>query len=170
MDTAVNGLEAPTPQQRAGMRHAIFAQCFGCLALLAYRNGIMLVFLFLARECLPVGVLFTVGLSHLLFGLVYAVSSVAISTEMLALIPPDHKSLSTSLCMVLMRGGGALSGLLAAYALKLGLLRESWTLWGRTMSSYDALLLACGVMVVLLVVTLGLVPSVLNKSQWVPQG
>lgn len=128
-----------------------------------------LVFLFLSRDALPVPPVMTAGASHFLFGFSYAVSSVAISTEMLALIPPENKSLSTSLCMTLMKGGSGLSGLLSAWALSLGVLSDTWTLWGQTLSSYDAILLGYGGMVVLLVVTLGLVPSVLNKSEWMPQ-
>jgi len=68
-----------------------------------------------------------------------------------------------------MKGGIGLSGLLSAWALSLGVLSDSWTLWGQALSSYDAILLGYGGMVVLLVVTLGLVPSVLSKSEWMPQ-
>ena len=125
--------------------------------------------LFLARGCVPGSTVAVIGLAHFLFGFVFAVSSVSISTEMLALIPAENKSLSTSLCMALMKGGGGLSGVMSAWALNLGFLKDDWTLWGQPMSSYDAILLVYAAMVVLLVVTLGLVPSVLNKSQWVPQ-
>jgi MFS family permease len=126
--------------------------------------------LFLARGAAPWSILYTLGSLRFLFGLVGAASSIAISTELLALIPPEDKSLSTSVCMTLARAGGALSGVLSAWVLKLGILQESWVLGGLNLSSYDTLLLACGVMVLILTVTLGLVPSVIRKSEWMPGG
>ena len=60
-------------------------------------------------------------------------------------------------------------GLISAAILKTGVLRESWTLLEKEMSQYDAILLAYAAMIVLMVVTLGLVPSVLRKAEWVPQ-
>jgi hypothetical protein len=71
--------------------------------------------------------------------------------------------------MVLISLGQALSGLLAAAALKLGFLQPTWQVLGRSLSSYDAILLAYAVLIVLMVVTLGLVPSVIGKSQWIPR-
>jgi membrane protein YdbS with pleckstrin-like domain len=40
---------------------------------------------------------------------------------------------------------------------------------GAQMSAYDTLLLVSAVMIVLLVVTLGLVPSVVRKAEWIPK-
>jgi MFS family permease len=125
--------------------------------------------LFLLRGLAPVSPIQAVSALRFLFGFVAAASSIAISTELLALIPPQNKSLSTSVCMTLSRAGGALSGLLSAWVLKLGLLQESWTFWGLNLSSYDSLLLACGAMVLILTVTLGLVPSVIARHEWVPE-
>jgi len=106
---------------------------------------------------------------HFVYGSVWAASSIAISTEMLALIPPDNKSISTSICTVLMRLGGALSGALSAWAIQAGFLSEQWTLLGRALSQYDTILLGFAIMVIMLVVTLGLVPSVMRKAEWVPR-
>lgn len=127
----------------------------------------VLMLLFLARSVAPEFIVWVVGTIHLLFGVVWAASSIAISTEMLALVPADSKALSTSFCMTLHRGGGALSGAVTAAALKLGMLNESWQFMGQTLTRYDTILVAFGVMVILLVVTLGLVPSVLRKAEWV---
>jgi len=127
--------------------------------------GVVLV-VFVARAIVP-GILvpFIAALSFL-FGFVRAISSIAISTELLALMPADNKSLSSSTCMALQTSGGALSGVLAAWALQAGMLSPRWSLRGLEMTAYDSVLLACAAMIVLLVVTLGLVPSVLRKSQW----
>ena len=72
--------------------------------------------------------------------------------------------MSASLNLTFLRGGQAVSGLIIAWALKLGILSESWSLFGATLGAYDSILLACGVMVLLLVVTLGLVPSVVRSK------
>lgn len=124
---------------------------------------------FMLRLAVPGLMLYWIGLLHAAFGVAYAGSSIAISTEMLALIPPHHKSLSTSLNVMLMQVGAALSGLLSGWLLKLGLFAESWQLGSLPMTRYDAILLCCAGMVILLVVTLGLVPSVIRKAEWYPR-
>ena len=102
-------------------------------------------------------------------GAACAGSGLAITSEMLALVPKENKALSTSLGNSMVLSGGAFSGLIAAGILKIDLLKDRWMFWGREMSQYDAVLLAYGVMIVLMVVTLGLVPSVLRKTEWMPQ-
>jgi MFS family permease len=98
------------------------------------------------------------------FGTVSAASTIAITTEMLALAPPERKSLSTGVCQTLMSAGSAMSGILASGAIASGMLRDRWTFLGQEASAFDALLVLDAVVVVLLVVTLGLVPSVVGKA------
>ncbi|OGV66370.1 MAG: hypothetical protein A3K19_06255 [Lentisphaerae bacterium RIFOXYB12_FULL_65_16] len=124
---------------------------------------------FLARGVMGDLMPIALGVLHFGFGFVTAASSVAISTEMLALIPPENKSLSTAICNALLQGGGALSGLVIAMALKLGLLNDTWTAFGQTLTAYDSLVLAFGGMIVLLVIALGLVPSVLRRAESDPR-
>lgn len=126
--------------------------------------------LFLLRAQSPWSMMSTLSVLHMAYGFLQAGSSIAIATEMLALIPPRNKSVSTSSCIVLLQVGTALSGLLAAWALKFQLLSDTWQLRGAAMTAYDTILLTWAVMVVLLVVTLGLVPSVIRKAEWVPRG
>jgi predicted MFS family arabinose efflux permease len=101
-----------------------------------------------------------------LFGMVWAASSVAFTVEMYALIPSEGKSLSTSVFMTLQGAGASLGGMLPAWAIRLGMFSETWTLAGTPRSDYDALLLICGTLVVVIAVTLGLVPSVTGRAQW----
>lgn len=122
------------------------------------------ILLYLVRGLFGTPVVYAVAPLRFLFGFIFACASCAISTELLALIPPRNKSMSTTLCTTLLRAGRALSGLLAGWVLDLGFIRETWTLWGLDLSDYDALLLVYGVMVTLLVVTLGLVPSVMGGA------
>ncbi|MBE7462311.1 MAG: MFS transporter [Planctomycetes bacterium] len=125
---------------------------------------------FLLRGLVPLPMVGYLGTLNLLFGMLLAASNVAISTEMLALIPAEGKSVSTALCMTLVAGGQAGSGFFAAAGIELGLFRESWSLLGHTLGVYDALLMIYGVMVFVMVVALGLVPSVLRKAEWAPRG
>lgn len=125
--------------------------------------------LFVGRALVPAGALYVVGALRVLFGMVYAASTIAISSELLSLIPPENKSLSTSIASTMNRLSGAVAGLLFAGVLEVGMLRSRWELWGMEMSQYDGLLLACAIMVVVLVVTLGLVPSVIGRAQYLPR-
>lgn len=121
---------------------------------------------FLLRAFMPLSLLGSVGALALLFGLVQAASSVAISSEMLAIIPEDSKTMATAVNLSLMYLGVSLSGIFSSRMLKMGMLSDSWKMLGCELGSYDSLLLICGAMVFLLVVTLGLVPSVIKKVQW----
>ena len=139
---------------------------------LACHFGFALVMLaFLGRAFVSASVLpFALGVIHFALGMAMAASSISISTEILALIPPEDKSLSTAVCTTLQRAGQGLSGLICAWMLRLGILNPTWTLFGREMTSYDTLVLLFACMIVVLVVALGLVPSVLRKAEWLPRG
>ena len=123
----------------------------------------------LFRDLLPVDAVWFALVAHVGYGVCMAASSVAMASELLALIPAQNKALSTSLWWAFQRAGKSLSGGAMAAALSLGLLAESWTWLGEARTSYDALLLAFSGLVALMVVTLGLVPSVVGKAGWVPQ-
>lgn len=127
-------------------------------------------FTLVLRNLIPVPELLTVSTFSVLLGVIQGATGIATSSEMMALIPRENKSLSTGLLTTLWSGGIACSGLLSAQVLKWKLLQPEWLLGGQTVSHYDTLLLGSAVMLVLLLVTLGLVPSVLGiHSQWVPQ-
>jgi len=130
----------------------------------------VLMFLFLFRAATPLATIGVVGGLHLLFGFTWAASSIAITTELLGLLPTGNQSLAASLIETFLRGGEALSGALCAWVLKIQLLREEWSLWGQSLSQYDGLLLGYGLLVIVAVVTLGLVPSVLHKAETLPHG
>lgn len=142
--------------------HVVFIYCHFSYA--------ALMFLFCARGAIPLPAPLTIAVVQTLFGFSIAGSSIAISSEMLALIPSHNKSLATALSYMMLQGGTALSGILSAKALQSGALAKEWSLYGLSMSRYDSILLGCGIMVLFLVVTLGLVPSVIRKSQWAPRG
>jgi len=141
---------------RIGTKY-VFMSCHFAFALL--------LFSFLLRDFVALPLLFFIGIPALLFGLVQAVSGVAISSEMLAVMPHDHKVMGTALNLALMYMGISMSGIFSSQMLKLGILSPVWKFGSAAMGPYDALLLICSVMIGLLVVTLGLIPSVLTTPR-----
>ncbi|MCX6993881.1 MAG: MFS transporter [Kiritimatiellaeota bacterium] len=119
--------------------------------------------LFVMRDSLFIAPIYLLAAVHVVFGGLTAAGSIAFATEMLALIPAMRKSLSTSICTTMNMAGVALSGLLGAWGIRLGIFAESWTLAGGSRSAYDAVLMVYAVLIVLMTVTLGLIPSVLGR-------
>jgi MFS family permease len=107
-----------------------------------------------------------VATAHFSLGLTASFSGLARSTETLALVPEQNKSLSTSVAMCLMLGAQSFSGLMSAWAISADLINPDWTLFGDKMSSFDGILMIYGFMTFMLIVTLGLVPTVLRKATW----
>ncbi len=126
----------------------------------------LILMLFPVRDFLPFPVLAIIGGLALVFGLIQAASGIAISSEMLSLIPVDNKPMALAVAVALQSLGFSLSGVFASLVLKHGMLSPTWALCGRTLGAYDTLLCFSGLAVLLLVVTLGLVPSVVKKVQW----
>ena len=82
--------------------------------------------LFLWRYIFSGEVQITVAILTILFGMVQAASSIAMTSETLVLIPAENKSLATGLWFTLYSGGMGLSGVLSGQALELGILSDSW--------------------------------------------
>ena len=135
-----------------------------CVFMFCHFSFALILISFLFRDMVPLPQLIFIGMPALLFGVVQAGSSVAISSEMLAVIPPDNKVMATAVNMALTFFGISFSGIFSSQMLKTGMLSSTWKLYGMTLGPYDSLLLICGVMILILVVTLGLVPSVLKTS------
>ncbi len=123
------------------------------------------------RGLFPFSDIATLSLLSGLFGTTLAASGIAFSSELLALVPSENKSLSTGFHLSLTSAGIALSSLVIGQALKLNVLNSEWTLMGQTLSEYDTILLGSAVMILMLLITLGLIPSVIqaHKAQWYPQ-
>jgi MFS family permease len=129
----------------------------------------MLSFLFLMRGFSPTITMPLLGICHFAFGFVYAASSIAITTEIIALMPKFNQALANSILTTMLFLGIGCSSLLCAGMLKLDFLKASWVLWGFNMSNYDAMLLGNCVMVTILITALGLVPSVIRKAEDMPR-
>ncbi len=129
----------------------------------------LLSFLFLLRGFSPAITLPLLGICHFAFGFVYAASSIAITTEIMGLMPKLNQALANSILTTMLFLGIGGSSLLCAGMLKLDFLKNSWELWGCTMSNYDAMLLGNGVMIAILITALGLVPSVIRNAEEMPR-
>jgi MFS family permease len=128
----------------------------------------ILSFLFLFRDLVPSLAIPVLGVSHFGFGLVYAASSIAITTEIFGLMPKENQALANSILTTMLFIGTSVSGLLCAWIMDFGFLKEKWIMLGLHMSSYDAILLLNGGMIILLAAALGLVPSIIRKAMPLP--
>jgi MFS family permease len=124
----------------------------------------------LLRGFLPLPLITTMGLAALLCGTVQGATGIAGTSELLALIPPENKSLSTGFNLTLTAAGLSAAGLSTSRLLKMNILPEAWSFCGQTLSSYDALLAGFMAMAVLMASAIGLVPTIRHlHSQWIPQ-
>jgi MFS family permease len=138
------------------------------LFLICHSSYFLILFIFVFRGIWST-IMPTLWVSHFLFGAITAASSIAITTEIFALMHKEHKAVGVSILMSFQVGGGAIAGFIAAAIIKLDFLKEKWMLFGMPMNKYDSILSASAIMIVLLITTLGLVPSVLRKPQIIPQ-
>ncbi len=124
----------------------------------------------LIRSWVPWSLPIHVGSCSLAFSLVGATAGVAITSEVMALIPATNKSLFTAVFMMLISLAVALSNIVVSRSISLEILAPEWTMLGQTYTAYDALLLAFAAMTLLLLVTVGLVPKIAKKTQLMPGG
>ena len=124
---------------------------------------VMISFLFRPAE---LNVLYPMyGILHFLYGFVYAVASVTLTTEMLSLVKMENKALATAVVSTFQWAGIALSGFFVSGILELGVFKETWSFSGTIFSPYDAILLFYGILLAILFVMLGLVPSVIHGRE-----
>lgn len=121
------------------------------------------------RGKIPLDPVLYLGAIHTIWGIFMAMSSIAMSTELFAVMPTQNRSLATAVWWSLANGGSSMSGVLAAGAISLGFLKPQWELLGNSASQYDALILVFGLLTGLMAITLGLVPSVIGKHKWLPR-
>jgi len=129
--------------------------------------GIIL-FLVVMRDFIPLPVIVTIGCLTMFYGVTFASSTISVTSELLGMLPKENKALTAAFCSTMWQAGIALSAILFGRVIKLSILNESWVFFNKQVSNYDALLLGSSIMITLLVVTLGLIPSVIRKAQWYP--
>jgi MFS family permease len=124
----------------------------------------------LLRGSFPLPMTSIMGVLSFVCGAIGGATGIASTSELLALIPPENKSLSTGFNLTLTAAGLSLAGLLNGQLLKMEVLPAQWTWFGRALSNYDILLAGFMVMAVLMAAAIGLVPTIRHlHSQWLPQ-
>ncbi len=129
----------------------------------------LVLLMFLFRDFIPVSELFYIGLLTMFFGFIQAASGIAITSELLSVIPVEYKSLSTAFATTLTSSALALSSLAFSQMLNSGMLTKEWYFFSLPMSQYDSIFLICSLLIILFIVTLGLIPSVIKSAQWIPR-
>lgn len=112
------------------------------------------------------------GLAMILgvYGLVSACASVAVSSELLALAPPDNKAVSIAFGYSLYAAGLGGSRALASLVLGSGMLAPQWSLAGIALTRYHSLFLVFGGGVLVAVSLLVLVPALTRAVERLPTG
>lgn len=138
--------------------------------LVVHFSYFLFLFIVILRDVVPVSLPLFFGSVTCVLGLIQAASSIALTSEMMALAPRENKSVLISVCSSLQLGGAAVSGIVSGKVIDLKILSENWTLMGIQLTDYDTLILFSAVLVFVFIVTLGLIPSVVKtkKVQWVP--
>jgi len=117
-------------------------------------------FIFPLRGLLPLPMPILASVVTFLFGLVASMLSIAVTTESFQFCRGENRALSVVTIHSFQTFAAGSAGFLVAGVLRIDALAREWTLLGWTLTRFDTLLLGFGVMVVLLVVSIGLVPSV----------
>jgi len=138
--------------------------------LVVHFSYFLFLFLVILRDLTPIPLVSYFSFLTFSLGLIQASSSIALTSEMMALAPAKNKSVIISFCMSLQVGGAAISGIISGKLIEYEILTNEWIFKGLTLSNYDTLILFNSVMVFVFVVTLGLIPSVVRtkKVQWLP--
>ena len=122
------------------------------------------------RDLAPVALVTYFSFITFCLGMIQASSSIALTSEMMALAPATNKSVIISFCTSLQVGGAAISGVVSGKLIEYGMLTRTWIFKGLTLSNYDTLILLSSALIFVFIVTLGLIPSVVKTKnvQWVP--
>ena len=134
---------------------SVFAVChLGLAAVLA---------LFPLRAFVPGGASMLAMLVAFLLGVVQAALSIAFTAETFAICSTRYRVLAIGIISSMQTMAAAVAGFLSASVLSAGVLRAHWLFCGVALTDYDTILLGLAVMVGLLVITLGLVPSIAQE-------
>ena len=115
---------------------------------------------FVGRGYSPLGLLPTLILLHTAFGFISAAASIAVTAELFALLPVQHRALANGVVFTMFHAGRAASPLLAALLIDLGVFPSQWHLAGLLITDYDAVLISFSLLITVSMIALVWVPSV----------
>ena len=124
-----------------------------------FAYGLKLI-LFVMRDLLFVPHIFSHSVLMFAYGIVSAASSIAITAELYDVIPLKKSLVANSFFVVVLSLSKFLGAFVSSQALKLNLLNNVWSIGPFSMNCYDTMLIGNAIMVIFLVMTLGLIPSV----------
>lgn len=110
--------------------------------------------------------LIIIGVLVAIYGFCMACSSVAISSEMMAMASPKNKAVSMAFCGTFYAAGMGGSRLLTALVLGAGLLATEWNLGPLKINHFQTLFLVFGCVITFVCIMLVLVPAVFPKSNY----
>jgi MFS family permease len=145
---------------RFGTRKVFF------FAHLAYAIVILVM---LSRHWMPWPLVVHACVCSFLFSLVAAAAGVAISSEVLALIPSSNRSLSTAVNMSLTSWGIALAGIFVSRSIGSHVFSPEWDFLGQRYSAYDSILFGLTALILIMLAANRLVPKIAAKAGFLPR-
>ena len=100
------------------------------------------------------------------YGFFLACSSVAISSEMMAMASPENKAVSMAFCGTFYAAGAGGSRFLTSLVLGAGLLATKWNIGSMEINHYQTLFLIFGCAITFVCLLLVLVPAIFPKSNY----
>jgi len=110
--------------------------------------------------------LIIIGVLVAIYGFFMACSSVAISSEMMVMAPPDNKAVSMAFCGTFYAAGMGGSRLLTSLVLGAGLLATEWNIGSMKINHFQTLFLVFGCVITFVCIMLVLVPALFPKSNY----
>jgi len=123
---------------------------------------------FLCRDFVNINYFLLGLILAFVFGVVSATSGIALTSEFMELLPKKNQSLASAVARLSGLTGFAIMLPIVGIIIDLKFLSEEWILFGKTFTQYDTILLMQSFIILLLIVTLTIVPSVMKKAIWVP--
>jgi len=140
--------------------------------LLAVHIAFALVNFLLFVFCRP-GAFFLVVITFLLilYGFFIAISSVAASSEMMALANPNNKAMAMAFCVSMYSAGLGGARLLSSVVIGSGILSPEWTIGTAKFSMFHSMFLGYGLGILFVCFLLVIVPAIFPKGEYhyVPQ-
>jgi Na+/melibiose symporter-like transporter len=123
---------------------------------------------FLLFACRGTGTISLIIITTLLvcYGFFIAISSVAISCEMIALADPANKALAMAFCGSMYAAGTGGSRLLSSILIGSGVLAPQWNIGTMTFSMFHTMYLGYGVGILFVCLLLVIVPAIFPKGEY----
>ncbi len=103
-----------------------------------------------------------------LLGIVAATFGIAMTSEIMELLPKENESLASAVVRIGLLTPFAIALPTVGILLDLNIFNEKWVLLGLNLTKYDTMLLLTSFMLLMLTITLSVVPAVMKRGIWIP--